>query len=202
MASSQFKYENNPTPKNQLTTTRSLLDLATEVLIEIFAYLPAADMLTVQRTCRTIHDIIGGTAYLQYTLHAEINCVDDLLPPDFPYAERLELLRYHKQSWRDLQFNLFAEYQSIFQSGVSDPMSFTLQDSYLIYEYLLASERGLKYGYTDLCSADRNKELRWVNLTMGKSQYRGQIRIAFAVDHDLVVIVRFCVPFHSSMCKT
>ena len=181
---------------------RSLLYLSTEVLIEIFAYLPAADMITVQRTCRTIRDIIAGTAYLQYTLHANINCVDDLLPPDFPYSERLELLRCHEQSWRNPQFNLFAERHSFSESGVPNPRSFTLQASYLIYECPPGWGRGLKYGYTDLCSADPSKELRWVNLTMGESQHLGPTTIVFAVDHDLVVIVRCCAPFHSSVCKT
>ena len=196
MASGQFKYENKLTPGNQVATTRSLLDLSTEVLVEILAYLPATDMIAVQRTCRTIRVIIAGTAYLQYTLHAEINGVDDLLPPDFPYSERLELLRCHEQSWRDLQFQRFAECHDI--PDVPDLAVFTLQDSYLIYECFSRRERSLKYGYTDLCSADRNKELRWVHLTMGESQYSDSTMIAFAVDHDLAITVRFCILFYSS----
>jgi len=98
------------------------------MLIEILAYLPAADMIAVQRTCRTIRDIVAGTAYLQYILHTEINGVNDLLPPDFPYSERLELLRCHERSWRDLQSNLFAEPHSI---CVHNLKFFTLQDGYL-----------------------------------------------------------------------
>jgi len=196
MASSQFKYENKTTPENNVATTRSLLDLSTEVLIEIFAYLPATDMITVQRTCRTIHDIIAGTAFLQYTVHAEINGVDDLLPPDFPYSERLELLRSHEQSWRDLQFNRFAKRHSI--PDARNLNFFTLQDGYLIYQCLLGRGRGLQYGYTDLCSADRNKELRWVHLTMGERQYPDSTTIIFAVDHDLMMTVRFCDFFYSS----
>src|SRR5260221_11066569 len=197
MAPSQFKYKNKPTPENQVTTTRSLLDLSTEVLIEILAYLPAADMTAVQRTCRTIRDIVTATAYLQYTLLANINRVDDLLPPDFPYSERLELLRGHEQSLRDLQFNLFAECDSI--SGVRNLDFFTLQGGYLIYQCFLVPGRGrgLQYGYTDLCSAERNKELRWVHLTMGESQYPNSAEIVIAVDHDLVVVVRFCAFFDS-----
>jgi len=181
--------------------SRALLDLSTEVLIEILAYLPAADMTAVQRTCRTIRDIVTGTAYLQYTLLANINRVDDLLPPNFPYSKRLELLRCHEQSLRDLQFNLFTECHGI--SSVPDIDSFTLQDGYLIYERRPPGwGRGLQYGYTDLCSAERNKELRWVHLTMGESQYPDSTVIVFAVDHDLVMAVRFCVPFNSfSECK-
>jgi len=198
MGSRPSKYKNKPTPENQVTTTRSLLDLSTEVLIEILAYLPAADMIAVQRTCHTIRDIVAGTAYLQYALHAKINGVDDMLPPDFSYSERLELLRCHKQSWHDLQFHRFAECHRDDTSGVPDQAIFTLQDSYLIYECFSDWVGRRRYGYTDLCSADRSNELRWVHLTMVKSQYSASIRIVFAVDHDLVIAVRFCILFDSS----
>ena len=192
--------KNTILPGNQIDTAHTFLGLATEVLIEILAYLPPADMVSVQRTCRTIREIVTGTAYLQYILHANINRVDDLLLPDFPYSERLELLRCHEQSWRDLQFNLFAEYDGI--SGVQNVDVFTLQDGFLIYKCFLGWGGVLQYGYTDLCSSDRDKELRWVHLTMGKIQYSESKMIVFAVDHDLVMAVRFCVPFNSfSECK-
>jgi len=188
MASSQFKsrYENKPTPENQVATTRSLLDLATEVLIEILAFLSPADMIAVQRTCRTIRDIVADTAYLQYTLRTKINGVDDLLPPDFPYSERLELLRRHEQSWRDLQFHRFAECPDTSRSGVPNDASIALQDSYLIYG-CFSGWASWHYGYTDLCSAYQNKELRWVHLKMGTGQFPGLTRVVFAVDHDLVM---------------
>ena len=200
MASSQFEYENTPTPENQVATSRPLLDLATEVLIEILAYLPAADMIAAHHTCRTIRDIVTGDSYLQYILRAELNGVDDLLPSDCPYSERLELLRGHEQAWRDPKFNLFAEFDNI--SVAPNIASFTLQDSYLIYQCHPEPGMGLRYGYTDLCLADRNKELRWVHLTMSESQDPGQRMVGYAVDHDLVMTVRFCVPFDpSSKCK-
>ena len=190
-------YEIEPTPGNQVTTTRSLLDLSTEVLIQIFVYLPAADMIAVQHTCRTTRDIVTGTVYLQYALHAKINGVDDLLPPDFPYSERLELLRCHEQSWRDLQFHRFAEYPDTSCSGVPNRATIALQDSYLVYD-CPTGRSGQQYGYADLCSAYQNKELRWVHLTMGKSQFPGLTRVVFAVDHDLVMAVRFCILLNSS----
>jgi hypothetical protein len=90
--------EDNVLSKNPFVTTHTLFDLSTEVLVEILAYLPAVRLFSVQRTCRTIRDIIAGTTYFQYTMRAFINGVDDLLPPDFPHSERLELLRCHEQS--------------------------------------------------------------------------------------------------------
>ena len=108
-----FNYENKLMLENQVATTRSLLNLAREVLIKILSYLPAANMIAVQHTCRTIRDIVSGTAYLQYTLHAEINGVADLLTSDF--------LRCHEQSWRDLRFNLFAEPHRILMGPIERP---------------------------------------------------------------------------------
>ena len=202
MGSTQFKYENKPIQENQVSSARSLLDLTTEVLIEIFAYLLPADMIAMQYTCRMIRGIVNGTAYLQYTLHTKINGVDDLLPPDFPYPERLELLRRHEQSWSDLQLDLFAKPHRI--SEWPNRPFYTFQDGHLIYEIRLG-QGGLRYGYTDLYSADRNEELRWVHLTIasiGESQHLVST-VVFAVDHDLVIAMRFCVHFDSfSECKT
>jgi len=105
MTSQRSKCKREPTPGDQVATTRTLLYLSTEVLIEILGYLPGADMVSMQRTCRTIRDIIAGTAYLQYILRADINGVDDFLLPRVSYAERLELLRRHEQSWHSRTIN-------------------------------------------------------------------------------------------------
>jgi hypothetical protein len=162
--------------------SRALLDLSTELLVKILAYLPVVDLFSVQWSCRTIHDIIAGTAYLRYIMHAHINGVGDFLPPDFPHSERLQLLRRHEQSWSGLQFNLFTKCVV----NIPFPRRFTLQGGYLIYERLVAST--LQYGYIDLCSATWNEEVRWTNITVDSSHFP-----AFAVDHDLVIAIRFCV---------
>jgi F-box domain len=162
----------------------TLLDLSTELIIEILSYLPAMDLFFVQRTCRTIHDIIAGTARLQYVLLTHIHGVDDLLPPDFPYSERLELLQRHEQSRKTLQFNLLTQCVT----SMPYPDRFTLRDGYLIYETLTASTP--QYGYTDLCSVSCNEEVRWVHVTMDKSRLPLPLKVRFAPDHDLVVAIR------------
>jgi hypothetical protein len=190
MTAKHSKRENKRMPMNRVadaTSTypsRTLLDLSTELLVKILAYLPVVDIFSMQRTCRTIHEIITGTAYLQYIIRAHINGVDDILPPDFPHSERLELLRRHERSWSGLQFNLFTECVI----SIPYPEHFTLQGGYLIYERLMTST--LQYGYIDLCSTAQNEELRWVNITVDSSHFP-----AFAVDHDLVIAIRFCVLF-------
>src|SRR5216683_2134404 len=176
--------------ENRVTTAPTLLDLSTELLVKIFSCLPAEDMITVQCACRTIRDIFVGTTYLQYVHRAQINGVEDFLPPNFPYSERLELLRRHEESWSGLQLNLFTE--SVTRPSCY-PNRFTVRGGYLIYETI--TRRVPRYGYTDLCSAARNDELRWVHITMDEGRFPHPSNAAtFGIDNNLVVVTRFCVP--------
>jgi hypothetical protein len=164
-----------------------LLNLSTELIVQILSYLPVVDLFSVQRTCHKIRHIVAGTTYLQYILRTQINGVDDFLPPHFPYTERLKLLRRHEESWNGLKFNLFAE----FTTSVPQPDCYTLRDRYLIYEDL--SGTALQYGYTDLCSATQNEDMPWVHITLYDIHLPLPSKVVFAVDHDLVVAIRFCV---------
>jgi hypothetical protein len=170
-----------------LPPQRALLNLSTEMLIQILAYLPPIDLFSVQRTCRKIRDVVAGTTYLQYILRTQINGVYDFIPPNVPYPERLKLLRRHEKSWNGLQFNLFAE----FTTSVPQPDCYTFRDGYLIYEDL--SGPVLQYGYTDFCSATRNEELPWVHIAMDDIHLPLSSKVVFAVDHDLMVIMRCCL---------
>lgn len=167
----------------------ALLDLSTEVLIDILSFLPAADLVSMRQTCHTLHDIVDGTAYLQYILRTDIMGVDDLLPPCFPISDRLQLLRRHEQSRNALQFNLFTK-------CLVHPPAYmkqcVLQGGYLIYDHLTADGMP-QYGYTDLCAATRNEELRWVYIRVDNSCLlsTSRTRLIFAVDHNLVVVMRF-----------
>src|SRR6267142_1595774 len=186
--------KDNLISKNPVVTTQTLLDLSTEVLVEILAYLPVVSLFSVQRTCRTIRDIIAGTTYFQYTMRAYINGVDDDLPPDFPHSERLELLRRHEQSWSNLQLRASIFTQCVTgDSDVPFTSCFILQDGYLIYEYLMGGLQ--RYGYADLCSASPDEELRWVHITIanGHLPTTSTATVGFAVDHDLMVAIRYCV---------
>ncbi len=166
-----------------------LLNLSTELLVQILSYLSVADLFSVQRTCSKIRHIVAGTTYLQYVLRTQINGVDDFLPPDFPHTERLKLLRRHEESWNGLKFKLFAE----FTTSVPRPHCYTLRDGYLIYAQEDFSGTELRYGYTDLRSATRNNEdLSWVHITLYDIHLPLPSKILFAVDHDLVVAIRFC----------
>jgi hypothetical protein len=160
-----------------------LLDLPTELLVKILIYLPIKDLFSVRWTCRTLKDIIVSTACLQYIIRAYVNGVEDSLPPDFPHSKRLEFLRRHEQSRSGLQFDLFTEYVA----DMSYHGHIIIQDGYLIYDHQWADSQ--QYRYTDLYSAARNEELRWVHITTDDSPLPHDF--TFAVDHNLVVRSRF-----------
>ena len=174
----------------------ALLNFPTEVLIDILSFLPAVDLFSVQQTCHTIRDLVDGTAYLQYILRTHIMGVDDLLPPNFPYSDRLKLLRRHKQSWNALQFNLFTK---CFIDRPSFINQYIFQGGYLIYDHLTANGMP-RYGYSDVCAATRNEELRWVHVEVDNSCLLSPLGawLTFAVDHDLVVVMRL-YPFKSHL---
>jgi hypothetical protein len=173
-------------------STCTLLDFSTEVLIEILSYLEVADIWSVQRTCHTLRDIVAGTAYLQYILRTRINGVHDFLPPNCPYSDRLELLRRHEQSWAGLQLNLLTT--CVTNMPYTDCLN--LQENYLIYQRVMVSPP--RYGYTNLSCTARNEEARWVHITIDDGLIPRPSEVRFAVDHDLVVAMRFCLLLNPS----
>jgi hypothetical protein len=167
------------------------LDLPTELLCRILSYLPAIDLCTAQWTCHKINRIITDTVYFRYIFRAYISGVDDLLPPDCPFPERLELLKQYENSWSNLQLNKSDEFPISIQAPNSH---YTLQDGYLIYKANTGTNLPLKYGYLDLFSVVGNQEA-WVHIPMQDSDTNMRhLGLTFAVDHDLVILSRFVLP--------
>ena len=161
--------------------------LPTELLIRIFSLLQVADLLSVQHTCRRFYDIISDSASLQYFLHTEVNLLEDLLPPDFSLPDRAAFLKHHETAWNNLQLNLFTRF--IVGSEESRAHSYTLQDGYLIYKAVTGTNTA-RYGYVDLYSTSAlpNTEAYWIHFTLAASSSLSDI--VFAVDHNLVVVIR------------
>jgi hypothetical protein len=163
-----------------------LLDIPTELLVQILSYLPCADLCLLQRTCRRIKDIISCTPYLEYLLHIGLNNVRDLLPSDVPLPERVELLKSHERSWCSLRLNIFEELST--QDYVrGDVPRFTLQDGYLIHSDIIRGQ-GLKYRYIDLYSISPGEEAQWVPIRLRVIRPRN---VLFAADQNLVVAITF-----------
>ena len=164
------------------------LDIPTEVLVHILSYLSCDDLCLLQGTCHRVKDIISGTSYLEYLLHTGIGKVDDLLPPDIPFPERVELLKLHEMSWSGLRFNLFSEFSVYDNTRHGDNIArYTLQNGYFIQSDSIPLGQGLKYKYIDLYSLSSGvEETNWVPIRLRVIRPRN---IVFAADHNLVVAV-------------
>lgn len=164
------------------------LDIPTELLVRILSDLSCDDLCLLLGTCRRFKDIISGTPYLEYLLHTGIDNVDDLLPSDVPFPERVELLKLHERSWTGLRFNLFSEL-SVHASGSTHhdgDVRYTLQNGYLIHSDSIPVGQGLKYKYIDLYSLSSGEEPNWVPIRLRVTRPRS---IVFAADHDLAVAI-------------
>ncbi|KAI9444504.1 hypothetical protein H4582DRAFT_2094395 [Lactarius indigo] len=122
------------------TNSDTLTGLPTELIVRIFAYLPLEDLLSVQHTCHKFHDVISGSASLEYFLRTEINLLEDLLPLDLSLRDRVAFLRHHETAWNNLQLN---EFTRLTTNEVSQAR-YILQDGYLIYK---AVTNAAQYGY-------------------------------------------------------
>ena len=175
-----------PSPGSGEPTTIS--SLPTELLVRFLSYLPAIDLLSAQRTNRRIHDVVTDSSYLQYIMRLQINGVDDLLPPDHPITTRLRLLRRNEKSWNSLQYHIFTKeyFPEI------DQCLFILQDGYIIYTKLTTFRRLIiEYGYVDLLSTSPHQGPRWVHTPMLHVHFPNPLKFEFAVDHNLIVAIRF-----------
>ncbi|KAH9059091.1 hypothetical protein EDB87DRAFT_828506 [Lactarius vividus] len=162
--------------------------LPTELLIRIFSHLYVEDLLSVQHTCRRFSDVISGSASLQYFLRTGINLLEDLLPPDFSLRDRVALLIHHETAWNNLQLNTFARFTTRHESHAR---CYILQDGYLIYKAVTNTlANTVLYGYLDLYSksAQPNAEAPWTHISL--AVLRPFSDIVFAVDHNLVVVIR------------
>jgi len=168
-----------------------LLDIPTELLVRILSYLSCDDLCLLQGTCRRFEDVISGTPYLEYLLLTGIDNVDDLLPHDVPFPERVELLKLHERSWSGLRFNIFTEFSIHNSDNSRDNVArYTLQNGYLIHGDSIPVGQGLKYKYVDLYSLSSEEEANWVSIRLRVVRPRN---IVFAADHNLAVAITFSV---------
>ena len=174
--------------------TMIFLDFPTELLCRILSYLPAVDLCAAKLTCHLINRIVTDTIYFQYTLRAHINGVHDLLPPDYPFHDRIELLKQYEKSWNNLQLDKTTSFPIHIEAPNLD--RYTLQDGYLIYvsdqQIEQQIERG--YSYLDLFSTIGNKEASWVHIPMPMQDNGVSMQppnLIFAADHNLGISLRF-----------
>jgi hypothetical protein len=167
-----------------------LSELPTELLIRIFAQLQVAELLSVQHTCRRFHDVISNSTLLQYILHTEINHLEALLPLDVSLNDRVALLKHQEAARENLVLNVLIRFVV---SDTHPAHCYILQDGYLIYKAVILAfnTQVPQYGFIELhsISDQPNAEIRWKQIHLAVLHPLSDI--IFAIDHDLVVAIRF-----------
>ena len=110
-----------------------ILDLPTELFINIFADLDVLDLGSCLLTCRRLKAIIQDTCLLQYLIHTALAGVrDPHLQPGPPLTHRLEFLKRWSDAWRQPGAYLRSP------SRVLTPTSKSTTDFILCDDYLIA----------------------------------------------------------------
>ena len=168
----------------------TLLDIPPELIVSIFLYLSPHDIISCQRTCRTLCDVSKDTA-LRYLVQMERFGVSDDLRPGISYPDRLLLLQRREKAWANIDFRKFVQVTVPFRTtGIYD---FT-GGAFLLGTRLHSGSRRPTVGYSyvtlpSLQSAEDQK-LTWRELCLGIVI----LDVGMAVhEHDLIAALTACV---------
>lgn len=161
----------------------TLLDIPPELIVSIILYLSPHDIISCQRTCRTLCDVCKDTA-VRYLVQMERFGVSDDLRPGIPYPERLLLLQRREEAWANLDFRESVRVTVPFEStGIYD---FT-GGTFLLGTRLHCANRRPTIGYSyvtlpSLPSAE-DQALKWRGPSLGIQI----LDVGMAVyEHDLI----------------
>ncbi|KAI9431717.1 hypothetical protein H4582DRAFT_2003725 [Lactarius indigo] len=161
----------------------TLLDIPPELIVSIILYLQPHDIISCQRTCRTLCGVCKDTA-LRYLVQLERFGVSDDLRPGIPYPERLLLLQRREEAWASLDFRKSVQVIVPFEStGIYD---FT-GGAFLLGTRLHSASRRPTIGYSHLTlpslSSTEDQKMEWQGTDLGIQI----LDIGMAVhEHDLI----------------
>lgn len=171
----------------------SLLHIPPELISCILQYLSSHDIMSCQRTCRTLNNLCNES-HLRYLVQLERSGVSDDLRPGLCYSDRLRLLERREEAWATLDFREAVQVCVPFDStGIYD---FT-GGAFLLGTRLYSASRRptIGYSYVSLPSfseEEPDQELQWKGLNLGIQI----LDVGLAVhEHDLIAALTACVFF-------
>ena len=172
----------------------SLLGLPSEILIGIISYLDIADVLSCQRTCCILRNIIGDSIQLHYIMQLMISGMQDNPFCRLPIADRLVGLESREAAWRSLDWEFVTSIDVPSRwSGVYDltPSVFLLGKSAFDFEYVTAGIQTIKLP-TRMPGQSDADSVEWIEFNFGMQI----IDFGTAIEeHDLIVCVSSYVFF-------
>lgn len=166
-----------------------LLDIPSEVIGYILLKLSAHDVISCQRTCRTLCNLVRSNSALRYLIQLErFGAIDDMRP-GLSYPERLDLLERREEAWAMLDFCRSVHITVPFNS--TSIYDFT-GGAFLLGTRFGASRRPAGYSYIPLPSLSDppDQKLNWIELGLGVQI----LDVGLAVqEHDLIAALTVCV---------
>ena len=171
----------------------SLLDIPPELIVSIILYLSPHDIISCQKICRKLYDVICNDAALRYLVQMERSGVSDDLRPGISYPERLLLLQRREEAWANLDFHKNVHVTVPFES--TGTFDFT-GGAFLLGTRLHSnnSRSTIGYSYVSLPSLTSTEDPK---LTWEGPRMDAQILdVGLAVhEHDLIAVLTACVSF-------
>jgi len=163
-----------------------LLDVPPELLVQVFTFLPNADLHSCRQSSRLLHDFIGSSVELQYQMAAEVAQITDNTTSPIPISERLTKLRAREEA--------FGVVSPSWQ--ISVPVTFQASGLYELSGGLFwlgeAQRQALRFLELPSQPAEEGAPpVQWRRITL-PSQEDIIIDFGLAIEeHDLIVIATF-----------
>ena len=171
----------------------SWLDIPPELIVSIILYLSPHDIISCQRTCRKLYDVVCNDAALRYLVQMERSGVSDDLRPGISYPERLLLLQRREEAWENLEFRKYVQVTVPFEStGIYDLTGGAFLLGMRLHS--IDSRPTIGYSYITLPSLTSTEDLKlkWGGCRMGIQI----LDVGLAVhEHDLIAALTACVSF-------
>ncbi|KAI0294027.1 hypothetical protein B0F90DRAFT_1759433 [Multifurca ochricompacta] len=147
-----------------------LLDLSTELVIQILAHLSSHDIGACAQTSRRLRNIISSSQYLQYLVRTEVAGVHDPFFPGLSIHERISVLEKWERAWHGLDLRQPA-LQCIVPRDISvSVLHYEIHGGYLVATRRFpADDRPMGYSYIDLDDVVRNGHAVWNNIDLLQS---------------------------------
>ena len=176
---------------SQRMALTSLLHIPPELISCILQYLSPIDIISSQRTCRTLYNLCNDSN-LRYLVQMERSGVSDDLRSGLCHSDRLHILERREEAWEALDFRKTVQVCVPFDStGIYD---FT-GGAFLLGTRLYSASRRPTIGYSyvslpSLPEEQDHQELQWTGLNLGIQI----LDVGLAVhEHDLIAALTACV---------
>lgn len=171
------------------TMSPRLLDLSTELVIQIIAHGSLHDIGACAQASRRLYSIISGSQYLRYLVRIKMAGVRDPFIPGLSIHQRFSALERWEHAWHSLDLRQPTLQCVVPRETSVSILCYEINGGYLIgTRRLPVDDRPLGYNYLDLHDVVKCGYLSWSNVDLHQSLFI--FSHCFSVeDHNLAVML-------------